>query len=257
MIDIKIIQMYLEPIFSKIHLPILILCSFLVFIASIRCLYVLEKHKLQRKIAQNKQKLSDDNISDTNISDKNSSNPDDTTNNNKHKAIKHLMLWRFLTSCTVFLTGITWIFSLSLFYTAYQHGFREYMKQNIHDIIHSVEYSPEEDTLPNDITNITVIYYRFGCKDCEKMYHSLSEKFDNVSDVYWIATRSKQGTKLRETFPIETVPSAIYISDKETAVSFEFYSKSTENNKTTIELNENGIEDLFKYRSKHIQKRSE
>lgn len=236
MIDIKIIQMYLEPIFSKIHLPILILCSFLVFIASIRCLYVLEKHKLQRNI---KQKLSDDNSSNT------------------HKEIKYLMLWRFLTSCTVFLTGITWIFSLNLFYTAYQHGFREYMKQNIHDIINSIEYSPEEDTLPNDITNITVIYYRFGCKDCEKMYHSLSEKFDNVSDVYWIATRSKQGTKLRETFPIETVPSAIYISDKETAVLFELYTKSTENNKTTIELNENGIDDLFKYRSKHIQKRSE
>lgn len=236
MIDIKIIQMYLEPIFSKIHLPILILCSFLVFIASIRCLYVLEKHKLQRNI---KQKLSDDNSSNT------------------RKEIKYLMLWRFLTSCTVFLTGITWIFSLNLFYTAYQHGFREYMKQNIHDIINSVEYSPEEDTLPNDITNITVIYYRFGCKDCEKMYHSLSEKFDNVSDVYWIATRSKQGTKLRETFPIETVPSAIYISDKETAVLFELYTKSTENNKTTIELNENGIDDLFKYRSKHIQKRSE
>lgn len=245
--NIKFIQNLLTPIFNHIHLPTLICCFATIFIASLICFFQLEKHRLyQAKLLRVREHCLKDK---SHIEDHRT---EICTINRKIKPCKHLQIWRFLLYFMICLSGIYLFAASYLFYTAYQHGYREYWKQDVEKIIYSVHHSPIEDILPDDTTNITVIYYRFGCDDCNKLYNQLSEKLEHVPDIYWIATRSKQGIYLRETFPVETVPSAIYITDTTTAVSFDLYIKSKDiNGNTSVSLNTETLNELLQFRNNH------
>ena len=70
-----------------------------------------------------------------------------------------------------------------------------------------------------------------------------------------MATRSKQGQELKETFPVENVPTAIFIIDENTAVNFKLDTKSTINNQTIVSLNKENIQQLLKFRSQHLNEK--
>lgn len=99
--------------------------------------------------------------------------------------------------------------------TAIRHG--DYNAPlSVSRAITAIEYSPEEDVLPEDYNELKgkiILYFRFGCQDCEDVYEDLSRQIEPVKDdVYWVSTRSEQGEKLRETYPVDHVPSLVYIS---------------------------------------------
>lgn len=99
--------------------------------------------------------------------------------------------------------------------TAIRHG--DYNAPlSVSRAITAIEYSPEEDVLPDDYSELKgkiILYFRFGCQDCEDVYEDLSRQIEPVrDDVYWVSTRSEQGERLRETYPVDHVPSLVYIS---------------------------------------------
>ena len=57
-----------------------------------------------------------------------------------------------------------------------------------------------------------LIFYRFGCSDCEAVYDDLSKAVSDA-DVLWISTRSDTGKKLVEEYKIEEVPSGVYVRE--------------------------------------------
>lgn len=99
--------------------------------------------------------------------------------------------------------------------TAIRHG--DYNAPlSVSRAVTAIEYSPEENVLPEDYNELKgkiILYFRFGCQDCEDVYEDLSRQIEPVKDdVYWVSTRSEQGEKLRETYPVDHVPSLVYIS---------------------------------------------
>lgn len=96
---------------------------------------------------------------------------------------------------------------------ALRHGLYDY-ELTVPQLITGLRYSPEEDTLPEDLSDSLIIYYRFTCDDCEDIYDDLRQSFLGYENVYWISTRSPQGEALREIYPVEQVPTGIYIDDE-------------------------------------------
>ena len=86
----------------------------------------------------------------------------------------------------------------------------------LRDIIRLNPVTPEESRLPSDditeLGDVTVIYYRYGCPDCEAVYPDLCEALrERQEDVYWISTRSAQGRALLQEYVVGDVPSILYI----------------------------------------------
>lgn len=109
-------------------------------------------------------------------------------------------------------TGINTILEAS------RHGLTDY---NISwsKILKGIENSPTEDKLPKDITNKVILYYRFGCEDCEAIYKNLNESTKSNPNVYWVSTRSPQGKTLRDTYPVTEVPTGVYITNRQTGIT--------------------------------------
>lgn len=110
---------------------------------------------------------------------------------------------------------------------ANQHGM--YQEQlTWKELQDNINHSPTEDILPNNLENTLIIYYKFGCKDCESIYADLQTQLKGLSNVYWVSTRSKQGTALRDKYPVSKVPSGMYITTRKTAVIKPLYQSKDE-----------------------------
>lgn len=223
---LELIEDLLTPIFDTIPLPITATVFTLLSILSIILLVQVEKYRFTKTMHNRKI----------------------GTTKKKHTTLHvcRFVMCLFLMLCITYVTATT-----QLIIQAHKHGCDDYTKPTITELINSIKNSPKENRLPKSLTNITVIYYRFGCADCEKLYLQLSKKFNGLNNIYWIATRSTQGQKLRTKFPVKKVPSAIYIIDKNTAVGFDLYTKSKENK---IEINTEQIKQLLEFRQKHMTK---
>ena len=95
----------------------------------------------------------------------------------------------------------------------------------ITDVVKWMDVTPVEDELPEDLTDCFIVFYRFDCKDCHQIWDDLKKEADTFfehtgSKVYFVSTRSKQGEALRETIPVEKVPSAVYIKDMNATVPY-------------------------------------
>ena len=225
--NIHLIEELLEPIFSHVYLPILMICTAILTIIMTIGLYLITVHW----ISNGTQKLSKGCI--------------------KHQHSKKEWTFKFLYSVAYFLVLSYTTISFALFHIAYQHGYREYMTQDIQEIIYSVKHTPIEDTLPDDLTNTTIIYYRFGCHDCNKIDNQLQEKFKNSPNTYWVATRSAQGKDLRKDYPVESVPSALYIDNQKIGIVFDLTAKETINGKITTSVNEQNVNELIHIQNAH------
>lgn len=148
-----------------------------------------------------------------------------TNKTNKTNRLKNGI--RF-TSAVIGLAAFTYLIAgIQTLMTASSHG----MYQNNlswKTITESIQTTPKEDKLPNNLTGCIILYYRFGCSDCEAVYTAMSEFFDGYDDVYWISTRSKQGKTLLETYPVSHVPTGVYITDSGTGIYRTMYFDSTE-----------------------------
>lgn len=137
------------------------------------------------------------------------------------KSTKQKVWTSFLAEIIIFticiLSAVTFTEGVTLYYHAKQHGMYQH-SMTWKEIQNNLQTSPKEDTLPNHLQNSLIIYYKFGCEDCEAIYTDLNTLLKGKSNVYWISTRSKQGIELRKTYPVSKVPSGIYITDRNAAI---------------------------------------
>ena len=117
-----------------------------------------------------------------------------------------------------------------------------------------------DDLKPGDI----VIFYRYGCKDCEGIYNELVDMTDNVeSNIYWVASRTENGKELVKQFNIVTVPSAVVIIqnedwNKNAYVRYVLYEEQKTNETVLNEINiDDGDEDMLKQKVDDIAKNTD
>lgn len=108
------------------------------------------------------------------------------------------------------------------------HGHESIKTMTIQNIYDNIEKLPIENKLPENLKNKLIIYYKFGCGDCESIHNELQEVLHEYKDVYIIYTRSKQGKELRKTYPVEKVPSGMYIQSDGTNVTLPLYSENAD-----------------------------
>ena len=135
---------------------------------------------------------------------------------------------------------------------AINHGFTKGTLKNnvsIGKMLTSIRESPSESELPDNLNGCIIIYYKFGCPDCEAVYDELKDKLSDKPNVYWASSRSKQGKKLLEKYPVEKVPTGIYIykNPEQNATDFvqkQLYEKDENNNTILQEDNLNRLLEL-------------
>lgn len=145
-----------------------------------------------------------------------------------HRIGKRPLIAIITLGVAILLCGGTALGSYLFINTALRHGMYD-NSITVAEAYESIKHSPREDKLPEDITDTLVIYYRFGCDECEALYDTLKDevkKFEKATGdkIYWVSTRSEQGKTLRSTCHAAnlTVPSIMYIriSDAERGTQF-------------------------------------
>lgn len=127
----------------------------------------------------------------------------------KHR--EHIGIIPMCSSCIfTFICICAVVYTIIIFNTAQSHGMRT-SNMTISETKLSIEKSPVEDILPENINGSIIIYYRFGCTDCEAIYADLSKSISDKDNIYWVSTESDQGKELMKSYPIDSVPSGIYI----------------------------------------------
>lgn len=81
----------------------------------------------------------------------------------------------------------------------------------LREISERLPVTPEESAVPDDVSGKLLVYFRFGCSDCEAVYNSLYSELKNIPDVYYVSTRSEHGLELLQRYPVEETPSAVYV----------------------------------------------
>lgn len=129
--------------------------------------------------------------------------------------------WFAFISCCIlcFIVSITTIMG-------YRHGMYR-LSDTIPRICESIQHSPdisEQDVPPIDELNGSiVILYKFGCKDCESVYFQIQNELKEHSDkeIYWLSSRSKQGQEFLKRYPVDFVPTGIYVyNDQNSMVTY-------------------------------------
>lgn len=104
--------------------------------------------------------------------------------------------------------------AISIYILAPAHGAQTGIgNEPVHTAIHNIKNSPKESKInPENVApGSIVIFYKYGCTDCEAIYKDLKTELNNISDVYWVSSESTTGASLRESYPIEEVPTGVYI----------------------------------------------
>lgn len=142
------------------------------------------------------------------------------------------------------------VFVSSNITTGCLHGMYDFNISFKNMLIH-IKSSPVEDKLPSNLQQCIIIYYKFGCKDCEGIYKELQGSIKDTQNIYWVSTRSNQGKKLRELYPIDAVPTGVYIYSDSTSSAPHFIKKILyeRDNTELIHLNKTNLERLLELQS--------
>lgn len=96
--------------------------------------------------------------------------------------------------------------------TAIRHGAYD-TDMGIVEMRRRIPLTPEETPVQDEseLSDCLLVYFRFGCPDCEAVHADLSKTLDDAERVYYISTRSRQGAALMERFPVDEVPCVVYV----------------------------------------------
>ena len=125
---------------------------------------------------------------------------------------------------------------------AKDHGYNAGPNVNIASLWTHIHTSPVEDEIPGTVEGKLFILYRFGCADCNDTYEDIRTKLEGISDTYWIASRSDQGQAFLKEHPVPEVPTALYIKQDGTELTFKLY-KTLSTGKSVID--EDNFTDLL------------
>lgn len=96
-----------------------------------------------------------------------------------------------------------------------------------------------------------IIYYRFGCKDCENIYSELKKCTDATQNIYFIATRQRTGKELLKQYPVDKVPTGIIIQEN-TYTAYILYENIYIDDIMHTQFNYKGFERLLELQKKEI-----
>lgn len=111
--------------------------------------------------------------------------------------------------------GIWGFATASVATTAIKHGCTDLMSYKTSTLIQLNKTTPKESDLPpnlNHMEGCLILYYRYGCADCDAVYQDLLDATADLPNVYWVSTRSDTGEILRTSYPVTEVPSGVYVS---------------------------------------------
>ena len=129
------------------------------------------------------------------------------------KRVILMLIAGFLTFVILYSTYCAIIYINALSHGAEEEKYtREYVLTHSSEVLRSTlkSHKAAYDYAPGygDI----VIYYRFGCRDCEQIYDELKEDVEKSGiSATWVATRTSNGQALLEYYPVEEVPTLILI----------------------------------------------
>lgn len=141
-----------------------------------------------------------------------------------HKFDKPLKIFRITTIITASLSILTMSTYLYFNHKALKYGAHDgYMHiESISSINKNAKYGfIESDNIPDDLTGCIIIYFKYGCNDCARIHDALIKSLNdnNVKNYYFVSSQSEIGKKLRQTYPIDAVPTGIYVrKDKDANV---------------------------------------
>jgi uncharacterized C2H2 Zn-finger protein len=99
----------------------------------------------------------------------------------------------------------------------------------------ALQNTPVEDNIKGkDLKNSIILYYKFGCPDCDAVF-ALEKNYFKNNKVYWVSTRSKQGKKLLEKYSVQEVPSGVYIDSNGAGTALILYY--SENGESKFDTN--------------------
>lgn len=107
--------------------------------------------------------------------------------------------------------------------TAYMHGadLESLQRFGILRTIQAIQKSPVMDRNINfDQQGNILIYYRFGCEDCEAVYDSLKAEIAGKENIYWVASRQSEGQKLLQKYAVSEVPAGVIIQKDGMYISY-------------------------------------
>ena len=154
---------------------------------------------------------------------------------------KTKVILKVVTTTATVICAIFLVYVMVNVKTAFEHGMTE-MNISLVEMLDCIKNSPVEDSLPenyNELKGSIIIYYRFDCPDCKAIYNELSQKVKDNLNVYWVSSRTEQGKKALEKYPVEKVPTGIYIRKEDFGEEINFTAKvlykADENEKTVLD----------------------
>lgn len=105
----------------------------------------------------------------------------------------------------------------SILNKATQYGaYGDFEKQNtMSEIVTNIRFGfpDQSEEVPEDPKGSVILFYRWGCTDCVAVHDALLAKLEDYDlyKTYFVSSQSKRGKELLEQFPMESVPSGIYI----------------------------------------------
>lgn len=83
--------------------------------------------------------------------------------------------------------------------------------------------SPEPDAVPGDLAELKgciVVYYKYGCPDCADVHDDLVAAIDSQPGAYVVYSGTEDGKRLLEAYPVEQVPSGVYVVKNDPTVTY-------------------------------------
>ena len=148
------------------------------------------------------------------------------TNLQAMKRIKSIQSAAIILAIIVTITATA---AVNLVLAGIQHGVYD-PNTSLFTILTKLPNTPKESNIDKtaNLSNAYLIFFKFGCSDCEAVYQDLKLAIDGQSDIYWVSTHSVQGKLLLNKYPVSETPSMVYIypNNNKFAV-FRLHTKNT------------------------------
>lgn len=106
----------------------------------------------------------------------------------------------------------THLFNTAVKYGAYGDFYR---KNTVGDILANTEsgFPDQSKDVPKDPKGCVILFYKWGCADCVNIHDALLAKLEeyDLYKTYFVSVKSERGRELLEQYPMDSVPSGIYI----------------------------------------------
>lgn len=90
-----------------------------------------------------------------------------------------------------------------------------YKKNSIAEIDYNIKngFIDQSDEVPDDPKGCVIIFFKWGCTDCLNIHDELLEKLTeyDLFKTYFVSSKSDRGQELLAEYPMDSVPSGIYI----------------------------------------------